>query len=603
VAARSIRVLSDEVVDQIAAGEVVERPASVVKELVENSLDAGASRVRVDVRDGGIAWLQVTDDGHGMDPVNARLALTRHATSKLGAALDLEQIQSYGFRGEALPAIASVSNFRLVTRSRDAEAGFEIRIAGGTWLGEQEVGASVGTRIEVADLFESVPARRKFLKRPSTEWSHVVDGVGRLALALPSVHFEIRRDGKAPAVWPATDSGLERIAAVLSEEEASALLRGEGAGADAELEAFVSSPEHTRPNARSIRIFVNGRPVQDRILRSALLQAYRDVLPRGRYPSAVLFLRIAPGSVDVNVHPAKSEVRFAQPQEIHRLVRKTVRDAMASRTWLGISSPAGSSVGADVDFDARGAPAARHGDPLPQEPFVFREGVEAPPGPVEKSRASQERGGPLWEEGTPRPLFGGLDVLGQIHATYLVVDGEKGLLLIDQHAAHERVLYERLRAQWSGEGVARQALLIPETVELGALGVAELADSADALAKIGFEVDAFGDATVVVRCIPALLSGQNPAALVRELASEWSRSEGRGSRDLEDTRFLGSIDRIFASLACHSARRAGDRLPAQEQRSLLSDLDSIPWAPTCPHGRPVASMLELAEIERRFGRR
>ena len=593
-----IRVLSDDVVDQIAAGEVVERPASVVKELVENALDARARRIRVDVRDGGIAWLQVGDDGVGMQPADARLALRRHATSKLGQASDLERIASYGFRGEALPAIASVSNFRMVTRPAGTAEATEIRIAGGRLLGEQHVGAAVGTRIEVADLFESVPARRKFLKKPSTEWAHVIDGVGRLALALPEIHFEIRRDERRPQVWPATADPLDRIAAVLSEDEAAALLKGEAEMGETHLEAFVSSPEHTRPNARSIRLFVNGRPVQDNVLRGALLQAYRDVLPRGRYPSAILFLRMAPGSVDVNVHPAKREVRFAAPQEVHQLVRRTVRDAMERRTWLGFEGTSGApqqapALGSGPPVSKRAPDAAGEA-----EPWTFREGAKPLESPSEGALSDARSTG-----AQPRPFFSGLPVLGQLHASYLVLEGPEGLLLVDQHAAHERVLYERLREQWSGRGVERQALLMPETVELGAVATAVFAQSAELCANIGFEVDAFGDSTVVVRGIPALLSGQNPAALVRELASEWNRHEGGAGPRVEDTRFLGALDAIFASLACHSARRAGDRMPAAEQASLMRDLDGIAWSPTCPHGRPVASRFDLAEIERRFGRR
>ena len=587
-----IRVLADDVIDQIAAGEVVERPSSVVKELVENALDAGASSIRVAVRDGGTTWIQVVDDGCGMAPDEARLALRRHATSKVGAAVDLETIGSFGFRGEALPAIASVSNFRMVTRPSANDEGFEIRLKSGQVLGEQAVGAPPGTRIEVADLFESVPARRKFLKRSSTEWSHVVDGVGRLALALPEVHFEIRRDEAKPHVWPATREPLERVAAVLSEEEASSFVSADREAGGVRLRGFVSSPERTRPNARAIRVFVNGRPVTDGVIRGALLQAYRDLLPRGRYPSAVLFLEVPPGAVDVNVHPAKSEVRFASPQDIHQLVRRTVRDAMESRNWLAEAPSAPGFSAASLSSEAR---SSRRDVAEPGE-WIFREGTPAGPAPQTARAVSPERPS---EPGTERPMFGALQVVGQILASYLVVEGQEGVLLIDQHAAHERVLYERLRGEWSERGVERQGLLAPEIVEVGAGEAAALRDGRQFLSQLGFDIDDFGEDTVAVRAVPSLLAGSNPGPLVRDLASEWREA---GGGDL-DVRALGAADRIFASLACHSARRAGDRLEVGEQRALLRELDTIPWAPTCPHGRPVAIQLDRGEIERRFGRR
>jgi len=597
VTASVIRVLEDAVIDQIAAGEVVERPSSVVKELVENSLDAEARAVRVAVRDGGTTWIQVVDDGHGMSPDEARLALLRHATSKLGSAADLEQIRSFGFRGEALPSIASVSNFRLVTRRAEDEEAFELRVpAGGTPVA-RSIGAGVGTRIEVADLFCSVPARRKFLKRPATEWGHVIGSLGRLALAHPEVHFEVRRDDARPEVWPATSDPLERIAAVLSEEEAASLVAAEREEGGNRLRAYVSAPQWTRPNGRSIRLFVNGRPVSDPVIRAALLQAYRDLLPRGRFPAAVLFLEVPTEAVDVNVHPAKGEVRFAAPADVHALVRHTVRDAMQGRRWLGFGGPSETprvgegavrTQSAGFEFrDAIGDAAGSDGVPASGSGSGWA-------GPASGNRGQ----GAAPPEGA-RPEFASLRVLGQLLASYLVVEGPEGLLLLDQHAAHERVLYERLRAQWLENGVLQQGLLVPEVVSVGSEGVAVLVDSGAAFERLGFEIDAFGETEVRVSAVPALLAGQNPAELVRELIAERGR-EGQWDGDV---RALPAVDRVFASLACHSARRAGDHLEAEEQRGLLVELDSIPWAPTCPHGRPVVVHFERGEIERRFGRR
>ncbi|HEY8120640.1 MAG TPA: DNA mismatch repair endonuclease MutL, partial [Myxococcota bacterium] len=327
--------LDSAVVDQIAAGEVVERPASVVKELVENAVDADARRVRVELRGGGRDLIAVTDDGFGMSAADARLALERHATSKLRALDDLLGIASFGFRGEALPAIASVSRLRLRTRARGAEAGVEIDVDGGVLLGERACGAAEGTRVEVAELFGNVPARRKFLKSAGTEWGHISDWLGRAALALPQIHFDVAREDHAAFSWPAVADPVERIAAVLGEEDAAALVAAEHEAGELALRAFVSRPEAHRATGAGIHLFVNGRPVRDRLLRHALLQSYRDVLPRGRFPSAVLFLRVAAGGVDVNVHPAKWEVRFADPNAVHRLVERALRDALARRSWLG----------------------------------------------------------------------------------------------------------------------------------------------------------------------------------------------------------------------------------------------------------------------------
>jgi DNA mismatch repair protein MutL len=613
-----VRLLPDALIDQIAAGEVVERPASVVKELFENALDAQATRIRIEVRDGGASLVSVTDNGTGMSPEDARSALRRHATSKLASAEDLEAITSFGFRGEALPAIASVSRLRLLSRAAgDAEA-TEIRVENGRLLGERQTGAPEGTRIEVADLFAGVPARRKFLKKAGTEWGHIADWVSRLALALPAVTIELRRDDRPAIVWPACFDPVDRIAAVLGEREAGALVAVECEEATGHLQAFVSPPDQTRASANGIYLFVNGRPVRDKVLRHGLLLAYRDLIPRGRFPSAVLFLTLPPSAVDVNVHPAKWEVRFAAPDAVHRLIRRAVRQAMEGRSWLGGEAPPTAEVsgatGPSVGADAAGSPApgasSRVGEqgigPVGREEtndWVFageREQVvrEVAPGlPGVASAAAPSEG---------RLRFRDQRLLGQILASYLAVEGREGLLLVDQHAAHERVLYERLRTQWLARGVERQGLLLPVNVELDPLEFAALEEEGDLVARLGFEVEPFGEGAVVVRAVPALLAGRDPISLLRGLAEELQSAPGGAglaSASGDETRLLSAADRIFATLACHSARRAGDHLEGPEQRQILDDLDDIPWAPTCPHGRPVVVSVERAEIERRFGRR
>jgi DNA mismatch repair protein MutL len=576
-----VRPLPEALIDQIAAGEVVERPASVVKELVENALDAAARRVRVEVRGGGRDWIAVADDGSGMEPADARLALERHATSKIASAGDLQRIATYGFRGEALPAIASVSRLRLRTRTHAAATGFEIRVEAGRLVDEREAAGPPGTRVEVADLFAAVPARRKFLKSPATEWGHLSDWLARAALARRDVHFEVQREDRPAFAWPAVADPLERVAAVLGEEEAEALVPiGFRAGA-LRVEGFASRPDRHRPTLGGIHLFVNGRTVRDRLLQHALVEVYRDVLPRGRFPSAVVFLELPAEHVDVNVHPAKWEVRFADPQAVHRAVRSAVARAIEVRGWLA-PTPTGNAAG-------EGTPA-RHG-PWP-------------------SGASGGSGGagdwvlalPAREAVDPPLRFGDQRLLGQLLATYLVLETREGLVLVDQHAAHERVLYERLRREWRQRTVASQGLLVPVPVSLEPASAGALAEAAEGLPRLGFEIEAFGEATLAVRGIPALLAGCDPALLVRELASEL-RAEP-GIRDLAGASpSLAAVDRLFAGLACHGARRKGEVLPPLEQHALLAALDGIPWAPTCPHGRPVAVPFDLAEIERRFTRR
>jgi len=589
-AARRVHRLPSALIDQIAAGEVVERPASVVKELIENALDAGAGRVRVELRDGGREAIAVADDGSGMAPEDARLALERHATSKLSGPEDLERIASFGFRGEALPAIAAVSKLRLVTRTAADAGAFELRVEGGERRGEREVGAPVGTRVEVVELFGNVPARRKFLKSATTEWGHAVDWIARSALAEPEVHFDVMREDRPAWSWPAAPA-LDRLAAVLGEREAEAMIAVEGEEGRVRLHGWVSRPDRHRSNLAGVYWFVNGRPVRDRVLQHALIECYRDVLPRGRFPSAVLFLEVPPEAVDVNVHPAKWEVRFADAGGAHRWVRHAVQGSFARRPWLAPSAEAAPPARERAATDDAPAPGrqreagytARTAEP---GDWLFAT-VRDAPAPGDEARMR----------------FGELPLLGQAHATYLVVEGKEDLLLVDQHAAHERVLYEQLRAGWLERGVERQALLAPLAVQVEPRALAVLLAHRDDAARLGFELEPFGEDTLALRTVPALLADRDPAGLLRGLADAWLEGEGGRSGVPADVRALDAADRCFATLACHAARRKGDPLDPREQRALLDALDAIPWAPTCPHGRPVVVPFPRAEIERRFGRR
>jgi len=606
-----VRELTGALVDQIAAGEVVERPASVVKELVENALDAGARRVRVEVRGGGKDWVAVTDDGFGMSAADARMALQRHATSKIASLEDLQEIQTYGFRGEALPAIASVSRLRLRSRLRDSPGAFELRVEAGEVRDERSTGAPEGTRIEVADLFAAVPARRKFLKSVTTEWGHISDWLARAALALPDVHFDILRDDRSALVWPAAHDDLDRIAAVIGEADAAAFVpiaREEGR---ASVHGYVSRPDRHRSTTAGIRLFVNNRPVRDRMLQHALVEVYRDMLPRGRFPTAVLFVDVPPGSVDVNVHPAKWEIRFADPQTLHRLVRHAVRDAIGERRWIAPGGPGEASL-------AREQPTAA---PTSGSPGTWGRAARSPGERADGNSdwifalrgAAHERepGGlpgldpsaPGASAEAPRLRFGDLRPLGQFLATYLLLEAKDLLLLIDQHAAHERVLYERFRAEWLERGVESQGLLAPVAVRLAAGPLAALLEGGESLGPLGFEIEPFGEGTVAVRAVPAMLADRDPAGLVRSLADELDAAGSAADALRMESRALEAADRIFATLACHSARRKGEVLDPREQQALLDALDAIPWAPTCPHGRPVAVPIEIAEIERRFSRR
>jgi len=621
-----IRLLSDALVDQIAAGEVVERPASVVKELVENAIDAGAKTIRVDVRDGGAALIAVTDDGVGMTREELPMALQRHATSKLRSAADLMRIGSFGFRGEALPAIASVSRFRISSRARGHDEGYEILIEGGEIKSERAAGGPVGTRIEVADLFASVPARRKFLKRAGTEWGHIADWLARLALVHPELHLEVQRDDRKATIWPACRSLRDRIGMVLPEEDAAALVEVEHDTPEARVHAFVSTPERTRPNGNALYLFVNGRPVRDRLLRHALVQAYRDLIPRGRFPVGVLYVDVPPETVDVNVHPAKWEVRFTDPQAVHRAIRHAVRDAMSTRSWLGdMSAPDGPPVASGLATRTGGGPFSPPQRSIPTstaaetDDWVFARGdarvdrvAERAPGLEFEAESGPRSGGhdsaPLEagrpaSESAPVPSFGALRILGQLKASYLLAETADGLMVIDQHAAHERILYEGLRKGWLENGVARQGLLTPLTIELSPSAVAAIGEAPELVARLGFEIEPFGDDAVLVRAIPAEISGQDVGELVTELASALEDVEGGDEADENVVRWLPSLDRLFATMACHSARRFGDRLPREEQEAILAGLDTIPWAPTCPHGRPVAILVSHADLELRFRRR
>ena len=602
-----IHVLPPELADQIAAGEVVERPASVVKELVENALDAGARRIEVEVERGGLQLIAVSDDGSGMTPDEAHLALKRHATSKLSAIEDLFTIASMGFRGEALPSIAAVSKLRLTTRARDAadgEGAYELMVEGGLAGEGRHVGAPVGTRVEVRDLLVNVPARLKFMRGEATEAAHIAEAVLRLALAFPSVHFRLRSDGRLTHDLPPHASGFERARVALGRGKTPAKLheaRGEEGGVT--VEAYLGSPAESANTSRGTYLFVNRRFVRDRSLLHSVVMGYGETLERGRYPLAVVHVTMPGAALDVNVHPQKLEVRFARAQEVYAAVRHALARSVADAPWLadgpGSQVATGAAVGrASLDvwtlpptsrLYAR-EPAMGYAERRRRAEEAMR--MFAPPAEPLFRAPSPAQG---TTEAEPAGFFASLVYLGQLHRTYLVCQAPGELVLIDQHAAHERVAFQRLRDAQGAERVKSQRLLLPATVELDPSLAAAAADHAALLATLGFELERFGDHTVAVRALPDLLASADPAAVLSEVLGELA------ARDATEL-VADALDHVLATMACHSVVRAGDVLGPHEVRALLESMDGIDYRAHCPHGRPVLLRMSLGEIERRFGR-
>jgi DNA mismatch repair protein MutL len=643
---QKVRILPATLADQIAAGEVVERPASVVKELVENGIDAGARRIDVEIESGGRRLVRVVDDGSGMDADDARLALKRHATSKIAAAEDLWGLRTFGFRGEALPSIAAVSRLTLATKTASAPAGFRLTVEAGVETDAREAGIPDGTQIEVRDLFFNTPARQKFQKSEATETANVSEAILRLALAHPTVHFRLRAGGRMALDLPPHDELGERVRAALARRGASVLHEAAGEEGGVRVRAFLAGPDEASTTPRSTFLFVGagsagGRFVRDRSLLHALAFGYGALLEKGRYPLATLFVDVPGQELDINVHPQKLEVRFARPQEVYAAVRHVVGAAIAKAPWL---AQAGSTTRAVRVFtlpprasgdssaaDHRLAPAGGGARALPRvaqgglplrapwgarapglrdAPLAFDgagtdpTGAELPGtsdafalGLAGSARASASReGGDADADG--KAFFGGLTYIGQLDRTYLVCEGPGELVLIDQHAAHERVAYARLRAAHTSSDIRRQRLLFPLPVEVDEIGAALAADGR-ALEPFGFEVEAGpagSDArTIWLRAVPEMLRDADPKPLLRDVLGQLADG-GTAASALE------RADHVLATMACHSVVRAGDVLGSEEVLALFAQLDGVDLRSHCPHGRPVLLRMPLPEIERRFGR-
>jgi DNA mismatch repair protein MutL len=622
-ARRPVRVLPAALADQIAAGEVVERPASVVKELVENALDAGARRIDVEIEGGGRRLVRVVDDGWGLPPDDARLALKRHATSKIAAADDLWGLATFGFRGEALPSIAAVSRLTLLSRPRDAEAGagFRLVVEAGVETDAREAGVPVGTQIEVRDLFFNTPARAKFLKSESTEDANIYEAVLRLGIAHPDVHLRLRSKGAVRLDLPPHRDLAERVRAALARRGAGALHEARGEEGGHRVRAFLADPDAATTTARSTYLFVSGRGVRDRALLHAVAQAYGPLLEKGRYPLAALFLDVPGDELDVNVHPQKLEVRFARPQEVYAAVRHVLAAALARAPWLDTASNVGTSRAQPLrtftlppDRGARAAggagawtavASAQAALPLRARDAAWDPspsvGLDAQAAHATLSTFSSSAETSRATDGASEsaPFFGGLAYIGQLHRTYLVCEsqGERPeLILVDQHAAHERIAYGRLVLAHGRRDVRRQRLLFPLPIEVDEAAAAVVEGAGQAtLDALGFEVERAGARVVRVRAVPEMLKDADPKPLLREVLGQLA--EGTPTAET-----LEGIDHVLATMACHSVVRAGDVLGRSEAVGLLAQLDGVDLRSHCPHGRPVMLRLPLGEIERRFGR-
>src|SRR6476659_6479004 len=578
----SIRRLPTELINRIAAGEVVERPASALKELVENALDAGATQVAVRLSAGGLERIEVSDDGFGISPDEMRLALERHATSKLPEDA-IDRITSFGFRGEALPSIASVSRLTLESRVHGAD-GWQIEIDHGTATGEGPAALPPGTRVRVQGLFDKVPARRKFLRSPRAEYAACLDAVKRLAMARSDVGFTLDHDGRriltlAPADPPA------RVAELLTHE-----LDRHGVGIDCvrdglHLTGVISLPTFNRGMADQQYLFVNARPVKDRVLVGALRAAYRDLIARDRHPIAALFLDVPFEEVDVNVHPAKTEVRFRDPASVRGLIVGGLRRALDEES--GRSAAREQAAAPVMWTTSESYPPERDlefGPPLLREQqTVFEPATFAP----------HARAEPAVE---PVPSYPLGVARGQVAATYIVAEAEDGLVIVDQHAAHERLVLERMRAAREGGSVARQALLIPEVAELNEPECDRLEAATAELADMGLDLERFGPTAMLVRAFPAALGKTDIAGLLIDLAAEIA--ELGGPLSLRD-----KLDHVAATIACHGSVRAGRVLSVAEMNALLREMEVTPRSGQCNHGRPTWVKLGHSEIEKLFGRK
>ncbi|MGB3281003.1 MAG: DNA mismatch repair endonuclease MutL [Pseudorhodobacter sp.] len=603
-----IRQLDEAAINRIAAGEVVERPASAVKELVENALDAGARRISIDYADGGKTLIRVNDDGCGMTAEDLPLALSRHATSKIDGS-DLLNIHSFGFRGEALPSLGAVGRLSISSRP-EGHDGMMISVSGGRIEALRPTAQNQGTMVELRDLFYATPARLKFMRTDRAEAQAIAEVIKRLALAEPEVGFTLRdvSNGDTRVMFradPVTGDFFDalhgRIASVLGRDFADNALPIDHSRDGMRLVGYAALPTYSRGSSAAQYLFVNGRPVQDRMLYGALRAAYMDVLSRDRHPAAVLNIECDPQSVDVNVHPAKSEVRFRDPGLARALIVSTLRHALAEAGHRASSTVGAETLAAfqpepgsppriyQMDRPSPGALSRAYAYQAPETPSAGSTSAmgfaEAPSARIETQSAATEE--------IARPLGA---ARAQLHENYIIAQTADGLVIVDQHAAHERLVYERLKAERAGQGIAAQALLIPEIIELSASDTVRLLDLAPNLAELGLVIEGFGGTAIAVRETPAILGRINAAALLRDILDDLA---DLGSSD----RLQARMDAVLSRMSCHGSIRSGRQMRGEEMNALLREMEATPLSGQCNHGRPTYVELKLADIEKLFGRR
>jgi DNA mismatch repair protein MutL len=606
-----VHILPEQVASQIAAGEVVERPASAVKELIENSLDAGARAVSVEIERGGTALIAVADDGCGMTREDAILSLRRHATSKIRSAADLTAIRTLGFRGEALASIASVAQLRMQTqRASDAE-GVELRVAGGNIEDTRACAIAPGTRIEVRDLFFNTPARLKFLKTGATEQGAIADAFQRIALANHQIAFTMVAEGRSIFDLPRANSALERIRQIFGPKLAEKMLPFDLQRPGIRARGLAATSQESFATARMLYTYVNGRPVRDRMLIRAIEQAYQTLLPRGRHPAAILFVEIRHEDVDVNVHPMKTEVRFRNSGSVFEVVYHAIRDRLADQTdgtaaahvqagddtAMGLITISSTVDSQTVSMNSAAVENASRSDaPLRLVPDVARPSAFQRPLSLAYDRDARVEASPYAAQApAPIPMYSQLRVIGQVFAGYIALEADGGLLLIDQHAAHERVTFERLRAELRNGGIRVQAMLAPISVELNPARAAQVQGAIGEIRAMGFDVETFGPTTLLLKGAPAVFGPEGGAKLLADMIDSMGEAGFRAGGE-------AAFENWLKQLACHGSVRVGRVLEAAEIHSLLADLDRTEFKTNCPHGRPVHVHFGRGQIERMFRR-
>jgi DNA mismatch repair protein MutL len=628
---RHVARMPEDLANQIAAGEVVERPASAVKELVENAIDAGARRIRIELEDGGLGLIRVADDGSGMTRADAELCIERHATSKLRHRDDLFDIRTLGFRGEALPSIASVSHFEMLTKPRGALGGTRVQIDGGAPARFSEAGCPPGTEIVVRDLFYNTPARLKFLRQRSTELKHVVEVVHRMALPRPDVGFVLVHNKRTILDLPAVIEPIERVRALFDAIDAPNLYALDPAQQDGVFcSGYFGQPALTRRTADSIFAFVNGRFIRDRAVMQAIKLGYEGMVDRGRHPVAIAFIDLPPHAVDVNVHPMKIEVRFHDSNAVFRAVRRAFLQSLAAAPWVGqgAGSPSARVHQTNAEGD-REAPAPVEQQSLNVRSYTLHS--RELPAPAQSPQGGSNGSGALasagWsprvssafeptlssartldlprtssgqssgEQAPPRVgFFSGLHFIGSFKATYLIASDGDGLVVVDQHAAHERITFEALRQSWTARRAHAQPMLVPQVVRLDSIRAAVLEENLELFAEIGFEIEPFGGTDFAIKAVPSILGRARVEPLLRDALDEMAGVGHSG-------RIEQAVDAILLRMACHGSVRAGQTLGRDEAHALFEQLDRVEFGGNCPHGRPVWFRMGLDELEKRFDRR